>query len=285
MELAKQLSTVITERDAQASLVQETTQKFSKVTTENKLLQQQLDDLGRQVQHLLRDIARRDDPTIPADEDLDQVVGETGNVGEVITNSLLLFKNIGDLQAQNQRLMAVVRNLSSQLENEELEYKANMEREQVEAIKEAHEAIQELASTLEREKRHHEKVTQAYMKDREALKAMVARAEKTGVVMTPFEGAPLPTENGVVGEDELVKELTEVQNQFEAYRTEIGLDTLKLREDLVQAQREATTATAAFAKAEAKVQYMTGERLTVAMRLIYLCSFLIRAKSYAPRTT
>jgi nucleoprotein TPR len=283
MELAKQLSTVITERDAQASLVQETTQKFSKVTTENKLLQQQLDDLGRQVQHLLRDIARRDDPTIPADEDLDQVVGETGNVGEVITNSLLLFKNVGDLQAQNQRLMAVVRNLSSQLENEELEYKANMEREQVEAIKEAHEAIQELASTLEREKRHHEKVTQAYMKDREALKAMVAMAERAGVTMVPLESAPLPTENGVVGGgDELVKELAEVQNQFDVYRTEIGLDTLKLREDLVQAQREATAATAALAKAEAKVQYMTGEYQSATTPLIYL--LFNRTKPYAPRT-
>ncbi|XP_006462514.1 hypothetical protein AGABI2DRAFT_71914 [Agaricus bisporus var. bisporus H97] len=261
-ELAKQLSAVITERDAQANVVRETTQKFTKVTTENKLLQQQLDDLGRQVQHLLRDIARRDDPTIPADEDLDQVIGETGNVGEVITNSLLLFKNIGELQGQNQRLMSVVRNLSSQLENEELEYKANMEREQVEAIREAHEAIQELASSLEREKKHHEKVEHAYMKEREALKAMVARAEKTGVVMTPLEAAPRLTENGVVGdEDELVKELTEVQNQFEAYRTEIGLDTLNLRENLVQAQREATTATATLAKAEAKIQYMTERSL------------------------
>lgn len=254
------MSAVITERDAQANVVRETTQKFTKVTTENKLLQQQLDDLGRQVQYLLRDIARRDDPTIPADEDLDQVIGETGNVGEVITNSLLLFKNIGELQGQNQRLMSVVRNLSSQLENEELEYKANMEREQVEAIREAHEAIQELASSLEREKKHHEKVEHAYMKEREALKAMVARAEKTGVVMTPLEAAPRLTANGVVGdEDELVKELTEVQNQFEAYRTEIGLDTLNLRENLVQAQREATTATATLAKAEAKIQYMTGE--------------------------
>lgn len=156
--------------------------------------------------------------------------------------------------------MSVVRNLSSQLENEELEYKANMEREQVEAIREAHEAIQELASSLEREKKHHEKVEHAYMKEREALKAMVARAEKTGVVMTPLEAAPRLTANGVVGdEDELVKELTEVQNQFEAYRTEIGLDTLNLRENLVQAQREATTATATLAKAEAKIQYMTGE--------------------------
>lgn len=173
----------------------------------------------------------------------------------------MLFKNIGELQAQNQKLLSVVRDLGSKLEREEQEYKAAMEREQAEAIKEAHEAIQELASTLEREKKHHEKVVQAYMKEREALKAMVARAEKTGAVALPMEGGIRPAESGAAGaaQDELVKELAEVQSQFEAYRTEMGLDTLKLREDLVKAQREATTATAALAKAEAKVQYMTGE--------------------------
>ncbi|KAF9452906.1 hypothetical protein P691DRAFT_659626 [Macrolepiota fuliginosa MF-IS2] len=252
-DLATQLSQVITERDAQASLAQEASQKHAKVTTENKLLQQQLEDLGRQVQNLLREIARRDDPTIPADEDLEQTA-EPVNVDQVITSSLVLFKNIGELQTQNQKLLSVVRDLGSKLESEEQEYKAAMEREQTEAIKEAHEAIQELASTLEREKKHHEKVVQAYMKEREALKAMASRAEKTGVITVPVEGIH-SVENGA--QDELVKELVEVQNQFEAYKTEMGLDALKLREDLVQAQREATMATSALAKVEAKVQYMT----------------------------
>lgn len=135
-----------------------------------------------------------------------------------------------------------------------------MEREQTEAIREAHEAIQELASTLEREKKHHEKVVQAYMKEREALKTMVVRAEKGGVVTVPGEGGIHLVEDGAA-QDELVRELAEVQSQFEAYRTEMGLDALKLREDLVQAQREATTAVTALAKAEAKIQYTTGKCL------------------------
>lgn len=150
-----------------------------------------------------------------------------------------------------------MRDLGTKLESEEQEYKAVMEREQVEAVKEAHEAIQELASTLEREKAHHTKVIQAYMKEREALKAMVARS---GMVVPPADVAPQAIENRTSfdSQDGLTKELAEIQCQFEAYKTEMGLDTLKLREDLVQAQREATTATAALAKAEAKSQYMNG---------------------------
>jgi len=209
------------------------------------------------VQNLLREIARQDDPTIPADEDFEEATVEPVAVNQVITNNLLLFKNINGLQAQNQKLLSVVRDLGTRLENEEQEYKITMEREQAEAIKEAHEAIQELASALEREKAHHTKVIQAYMKEREALKTMVARAgiiePSPGVTSQAIES---PTSFG--NQDELAKELAEVQSHFEAYKTEMGLDTLKLREDLVQAQREATTATAALAKAEAKLQYMNG---------------------------
>ncbi|KAJ3573187.1 hypothetical protein NP233_g2600 [Leucocoprinus birnbaumii] len=255
-ELTRQLNLVIAERDAQARFAQESSQKYNKSTAENKLLQQQLNDLGRQVQNLLREIARRDDPTIPVDEDLEEVVTDPVDVNQVITNNLVLFKNIGELQTQNQKLLSVIRDLGSKLESEEQEYKATMEREQAEAVKEAHEAIQELASALEREKEHHAKVVQAYMKEREALKAMASRS---GFAVPSIDNAPRAIENGapVDGQDELVKELAEVQNQFEAYKTEMGLDSLKLREDLVQAQREATNATAALAKAEAKVQYMT----------------------------
>lgn len=248
---------MIAERDAQARLARESSQKYDKSTAENKLLQQQLHDLGQQVQNLLREIARHDDPTIPADEDSEEATIEPVAVNQVITNNLVLFKNINGLQAQNQKLLSVVRDLGARLENEEQEYKVVMEREQAEAIKEAHEAIQELASALEREKTHHAKVIQAYMKEREALKAMVARS---GNVAPPPEVTSQAIENptSFESQDELAKELTEVQSRFEAYKTEMGLDALKLREDLVQAQREATTATAALAKAEAKFQYMNG---------------------------
>jgi len=255
-ELARQLSQVIAERDAQARLAQESSQKYDKSTAENKLLQQQLHDLGQQVQNLLREIARHDDPTIPADEDFEEATIEPVAVNQVITNNLVLFKNINGLQAQNQKLLSVVRDLGTRLENEEQEYKVVMEREQAEAIKEAHEAIQELASTLEREKAHHTKVIQAYMKEREALKAMVARS---GIVAPPeVTSQAIENPTSFESQDELTKELAEVQSQFEAYKTEIGLDSLKLREDLVQSQREATTATAALAKAEAKFQYTNG---------------------------
>ena len=52
-------------------------QRLSKTTRENESLQKQLRDLGRQVQTLLKEITRRQDPTIPSDEELEAVESAT----------------------------------------------------------------------------------------------------------------------------------------------------------------------------------------------------------------
>ena len=63
--------------------------RLTKTNRENELLQKQLDDLGRQVQPLLKETARRQDPTIPSDEELeaDESMAPVGNIDEVITNT------------------------------------------------------------------------------------------------------------------------------------------------------------------------------------------------------
>lgn len=91
------------------------------------LLRKQLDDLGRQVQSLLQEIARRDDPTIPLDEDLENVEAALGTES-LITSHLVSFKSIDGLQQQNQRLLKVVRELGQAMENEEKEYREAKEK-------------------------------------------------------------------------------------------------------------------------------------------------------------
>src|ERR1700747_2522086 len=52
-----------------------------------ELLQRQLNDLGWQVQGLLKEIARQQDPTIPSDEELeaDEGTAPAGSIDKVIT--------------------------------------------------------------------------------------------------------------------------------------------------------------------------------------------------------
>ena len=57
----------------------------------------------------------------------------------------------------------------------------------------------------------------------------------------------------------LAKELEDVQKQFEAYRTEMGVDSTRLREETLSAQREVTKLSTALAKANAQIEVLAGE--------------------------
>ncbi|KDR82878.1 hypothetical protein GALMADRAFT_58080 [Galerina marginata CBS 339.88] len=254
-QLGSQLSQALSERDAQANLAREQTQKLAKSTHENDLLQKQLEDLGRQVQTLLRDITRRNDPTIPSDEELEGLpVQPATDTQTLISNNLVLFRSIGELQVQNQRLLKITRDLGEKMESEERDYREEMEKEQAEAVREAHEAMQELATQLERQKKSSDTIIQGYVKERDMLKVMVARAQSG--VQTQVIGSV----NGAIqlgAHTEVAQELAEVQGQFEAYKTETDVDSGRLRDQLSVAQKELNQVGAALAKANAKVEYLS----------------------------
>lgn len=210
----------------------------------------------------MREISRRDDPTIPSDEDLDAAtVAPAVDTETIITNNLVLFKSINGLQEQNQKLLKIVRELGNKMESEEKDYKEAMEKEQGEAVREAHEAIQELAAQLERQKKSSEGVIQAYMKERDALRAMLARAEKAGALSGVNSNNAGENALAVTAQTDSSRELAEIQSQFEVYRTEITVDSNKLRDDLASAQREIGQLGAALAKTNARYEFLDGRFL------------------------
>ena len=191
------------------------------------------------------------------------------NIDAVITNNLVLFRSIPSLQEQNQKLLKIVRELGAKMEAEEREYREALEKEQSEAVREAHEAIQDLATQLERQKKSNEATVQAYMKERDTLKAMLARAERVslrGGINGDVNGAaPTPP-------SDLVAELEDVQAQFESYKVEMGMDAEKLREDLIQAQRQLGQANAALAKNTARAEFLDGKSISVHNLLCLSCT-------------
>lgn len=67
-------------------------------------MQQQLEDLGRQLKTLLKELGRINDPTLPSEEELENIA-PAENIDAVITNSLVLYRSIPQLQEQNQKLL------------------------------------------------------------------------------------------------------------------------------------------------------------------------------------
>ena len=208
------------------------------------------------------------DPTLPSDMELelDENSRPAENIEEVITNHLVLFRSIPQLQEQNQKLLKVVRELGAKMEAEEKDYREALEREQSEAVREAHEAIKQLQEQLESQAKSSEVTIQAYMKERDSLRSLLAR-QNGGQPLPPVVNgevngnmglAPAPAPAPLVPQSELEKELAEVQNQFETYKNEMGVDSHRLREEASLAQRESNQLRAALAKANAKIEFLDG---------------------------
>lgn len=125
-QLASQLREAISDRDAMSAHMQESNQKYKRSQQENALLNQQLEDLGRQIKALLKELGRRQDATLPSDEDM-QSINPADNIEAVITNNLVLYRSIDQLQEQNQRLLKITRDLGARMEKEERDYKDRLE--------------------------------------------------------------------------------------------------------------------------------------------------------------
>lgn len=192
----------------------------------------------------------------------------------------MLFSSIPALQEQNQKLLKIARELGAKMEEEEREYREDLEKEQVQAVYEAHEAIRKLQDELEAQKRTIDIKTQAYNKELEALKGTLAKER----AMTRSNGARAVNGRGsdvTDGTADSVQELAEVQSQFEAYKAEMGEDSIRLREELLVVQRETGQLGAALAKANAKVEYLNGE-LFAKLSHVPILTRLDRSKPYAP---
>lgn len=278
-QLATQLASALTDRDTNAALAQETSQKLKKTIRENELLESQLNDLGLQVRTLTKELARIQDPSIPSDEELetDPSTAPATNMEEVITNNLVRFRSIQSLQEQNQRLLKIVRDLGAKMEAEEKEYRESLQQEQAEAVLEAHQALQKMQEDLENQKRSHDVTIQTYQKERDALKVMLVRADaRASGFASGING-----NSGVNGvpDSDLAKELAEVQSQFETYKNEMGTDTIRLREDAMLSQKEAAQLGAALAKANAKIEYLTGKKTWVSQGVAH---FNFRSSTNGP---
>ncbi|KAF9805162.1 hypothetical protein IEO21_09181 [Rhodonia placenta] len=258
-QLASQLSQALSDRDAYAAASEENAQKFNGTRRENELLQKQLDDLGRQLRGVLRELGRVQDPSIPPDDvlDADENSQPPETIEGVIKSNLVLFRSIPQLQEQNQTLRKVVYELGAKLEAEEKDYREVLEKEQSEAVVEAHRALVDVRQQFDTYRQSAEVKFQSISKERDTLRAMLDRASTNAPPMVNGDLNGRTTESPP--HSELERELDYVQNQFKAYQTEMDVDTVHLRDELLAAQRRAGQLDAALAKANAKIEFLNGE--------------------------
>lgn len=158
---------------------------------------------------------------------------------------------------QNQKLLRITRQMGAQLEQGEQDARARREGEENAAVAEAHELILRLKDEVEAQRAR----TEAFEKERDMFRRMLSvRGSGSGAGSgagdaSAFSAAAAAT---TAGDGDAGRLLAEVQANFDAYRAEMAVDTQRLRDDLVQAQKDAAQARTELAKSKAQSEFLAG---------------------------
>jgi nucleoprotein TPR len=144
--------------------------------SETVKLQRESEDLSRQVQSLLQEQMKRFDQ-VQDNDDRYLSIGESSrpvfSANDAITDNLVTFKNVGDLQRRNQQLLAVVRALS---DDKEAEIAARVEYESKEASSSLQTALKEIDIMKEARNRQ-EAMVASIVRQRDMYRILLTQAD------------------------------------------------------------------------------------------------------------
>jgi nucleoprotein TPR len=263
--LASQLASALSARESSSRTSESLRLDLARVQSENTILSQQLSDLGRQVRTLVRVLGTKENPSLaenggdPNDPSFDEEEAailrraeEVGDTDAVVSAHLVTFHTLNALQAQNQKLLKITREMGARLEKGEEDARARVRGEENSAVREAHELVLQLKEEVEAQR---ERVSVGE-KEREMLRRLV---QHRGGALPASSAAPGGGEGGAMDVDsDAARLLVDVQAAFEAYKHETGVDMGRLREDLQKALREGGEVRTELAKEKARGEFTAG---------------------------
>ena len=212
---------------------------------EAEALQQQLRDLSSQCRRLLMEIEIRDRGQTLTDENWSQLQAEAdersqaemeglSETQQVVNQKLVAFKNIAELQQQNQSQLATIRNMVANLESRESKER---EEEFISMKSELETARAQIAGFQDEIKTM---VTQSksFVKERDMFRNMLTRKGHLGGEITDFSRSLPVTAAGspskamgssVQGDPDISKLLKEMQQQLDAQKEVSNQDHASLR--------------------------------------------------------
>lgn len=243
---------------------------------ESQILRQQLRDLSVQVKILLVELQSRDQGLgeLSADErweleraargELDDgTLDELSSTGRLISERLVIFREVADLQAQNERLLRLTRELGDQMEGDEAKEKARQseaDAQEVEVLRQQVECYKdELTATTSQ--------IGSYMKERDMFRRMLqhrGQLSPDADMQSLFGqsiGPGTPQRNSVgppatprsKDDEDLRKLLKEHQTYFDQFRNESSTDRRMLKEQADALTREKSTLQADLARAQSQL--------------------------------
>lgn len=240
-EMSTTLARACEERDSSEREAKMRKLESEATLRENRILNQQITDLAKQVRDLSREMVLRDDPGAAARLEDDGSMVEIGDdisisdTQTVISTQLVTFKSLTDLVTQNGRLLRIVRELGTKMEAEEQDYRAKLQQGENEAVAEAKELISRLQEEIKAERSRLEGIR----RERDMFRSMCASGslgnQAQAAQVSAVGGQEMNAAHGI-----LTNQYNQLQSQFEAFRSEIAKDTERLKEEAYQARSEAS---------------------------------------------
>ncbi|XP_075038773.1 nucleoprotein TPR isoform X2 [Mixophyes fleayi] len=235
--------------------MQNETDKANKTSTvlekENQRLELQVKDLSQQIRVLLMELEEARGNHVQRDDDVSSA--NITSSSEVITQHLVTYRNIEELQQQNQKLLVALRELGEAKEKEEQETTAT-------EISELKKELENVLSELEqlRENRQHQMhVAESVVRQRDMYRILLAQTgvtlpatDETSITSTPRKSpgssqlistpAPALISSESTEAAEAKAALKQLQEVFENYRKEKAENDRMFNEQNEKLQEQVT---------------------------------------------
>ncbi|XP_025109062.1 nucleoprotein TPR-like isoform X2 [Pomacea canaliculata] len=233
-QLTPKLDSAMLECEKMRAECDDTKRRSSFFQRENVRLQQQNADLSRQVRYLVKEIQEMKGGCVVQDDEAEvSSTQDSSSASRVITQHMVTFRNIEELQEKNQQLLEAIRDLSTQKEQEEsLATDARV----VELQKQLEEATKELDDLRSARSRQAEMV-EAIVRQRDMYRVLLQQGSMSPIspslpplTSTPAQGAlaspllsqapPLVSVDTEKKLQEVQMALKELQAEYSTYRKE-----------------------------------------------------------------
>lgn len=183
---------------------------------------------------------------------------ETGldftDTDKIISERLVIFHNIVELEQQNQNLLRVTRQLGDKMEHDEKEYQSKMENLESEALNKATEMINQLRDELKSMRTKME----SYIRERDMFRRMASgkvppSTPDNQLMVVPSTPGPSEEQQNL---------LRELQLQFDTYRNEASTDQRTLNDQIRTLNAERAEALINAAKYKSQME-LANERYKI----------------------
>jgi nucleoprotein TPR len=267
-DLSAQLDASTSEMDELKSKLKMADLQYKDSSRENAMISQQVRDLSRQVQQLLIQNQLDADAEAPLNPKehaaLQQFLNGDGDEGsdtdKLISKRLVLFKDIIELQRQNENLLKVTRQLGQKMEHEEAEAKKRYENLESAAVEDAKKAIKSLHGDLQRLTTRSESL----QRERDMFRRMLSNRSDGEQQQDAIQASSNDQVERILKQNQETAEmLKEAQQNYETYRSETSVTIKTLNEQISVISNERGSLHIKVSKLQSQLE-LTNERFKTA---------------------